>query len=106
MCVCVSQVAIPVVSVRLVKKHKTAGLVPNGIAITTDTNQKVNSKTQTYIEHPHLTVCLFVHKPHCALSLNAATKEPMEMYGTSKYQITDTNDAVFRVQRCIPVDKN
>ncbi|XP_060770582.1 GRAM domain-containing protein 2A isoform X3 [Neoarius graeffei] len=34
------KVAIPVVSVRLVKKHKTAGLVPNGIAITTDTNQK------------------------------------------------------------------
>lgn len=35
------QVAIPVVSVRLVKKHKTAGLVPNGLAITTDTGQKV-----------------------------------------------------------------
>ncbi|KAG7248037.1 hypothetical protein CRUP_038874, partial [Coryphaenoides rupestris] len=33
-------VAIPVVSVRLVKKHKTAGLVPNGLAITTDTSQK------------------------------------------------------------------
>lgn len=36
-----AQVAIPVVSVRLVKKHKTAGLVPNGLAITTDTGQKV-----------------------------------------------------------------
>ncbi|MEQ2255558.1 GRAM domain-containing protein 2A, partial [Ilyodon furcidens] len=34
------KVAIPVVSVRLVKKHKTAGLVPNGLAITTDSNQK------------------------------------------------------------------
>ncbi|XP_034382289.1 GRAM domain-containing protein 2A isoform X3 [Cyclopterus lumpus] len=34
------KVAIPVVSVRLVKKHKTAGLVPNGLAITTDTGQK------------------------------------------------------------------
>ncbi|KAL7867782.1 hypothetical protein SRHO_G00091660 [Serrasalmus rhombeus] len=34
------KVAIPVVSVRLVKKHKTAGLVPNGLAITIDTNQK------------------------------------------------------------------
>lgn len=34
------KVAIPVVSVCLVKKHKTAGLVPNGLAITTDTNQK------------------------------------------------------------------
>lgn len=36
-----SQVAIPVASVRLVKKHKTAGLVPNGLAITTDSSQKV-----------------------------------------------------------------
>lgn len=35
------QVCIPVVSVRLVKKHKTAGLVPNGLAITMDTGQKV-----------------------------------------------------------------
>ncbi|XP_056595129.1 GRAM domain-containing protein 2A isoform X1 [Triplophysa dalaica] len=34
------KVAIPVVSVSLVKKHKTAGLVPNGLAITTDTSQK------------------------------------------------------------------
>ncbi|XP_022074533.1 GRAM domain-containing protein 2A-like isoform X2 [Acanthochromis polyacanthus] len=34
------KVCIPVVSVRLVKKHKTAGLVPNGLAITTDTGQK------------------------------------------------------------------
>lgn len=30
------------VSVRLVKKHKTAGLVPNGLAITTDSGRKVN----------------------------------------------------------------
>ncbi|XP_062869376.1 GRAM domain-containing protein 2A [Trichomycterus rosablanca] len=34
------KVAIPVVSVRLVKKHKTAGLVPNGLIITTDSSQK------------------------------------------------------------------
>uniref|UniRef100_A0A3P8XA15 GRAM domain-containing protein n=1 Tax=Esox lucius TaxID=8010 RepID=A0A3P8XA15_ESOLU len=34
------KVAIPVVSVRLVKKHRTAGLVPNGLAITVDTSQK------------------------------------------------------------------
>ncbi|KAM6973112.1 GRAM domain-containing protein 2A [Aplochiton taeniatus] len=34
------KVAIPVVSVRLVKKHRTAGLVPNGLAITIDTSQK------------------------------------------------------------------
>ncbi|XP_030630768.1 GRAM domain-containing protein 2A [Chanos chanos] len=35
------KVVIPVVSVRLVKKHKTAGLVPNGLAITTDTSKYV-----------------------------------------------------------------
>ncbi|XP_046890324.1 GRAM domain-containing protein 2A isoform X1 [Hypomesus transpacificus] len=34
------KVAIPVVSVRLVKKHRTAGLVPNGLATTIDTSQK------------------------------------------------------------------
>ncbi|XP_051557157.1 GRAM domain-containing protein 2A-like [Myxocyprinus asiaticus] len=34
------KVAIQVASVRLVKKHKTAGLVPNGLAITTDSSQK------------------------------------------------------------------
>ncbi|KAJ8417952.1 hypothetical protein AAFF_G00227950 [Aldrovandia affinis] len=34
------KVIIPVASVRLVKKHKTAGLVPNGLAITMDTGQK------------------------------------------------------------------
>uniref|UniRef100_H3CW20 GRAM domain containing 2A n=1 Tax=Tetraodon nigroviridis TaxID=99883 RepID=H3CW20_TETNG len=34
------KVAIPVVSVRLVKKHKTAGLVPNGLAVTTEAGRK------------------------------------------------------------------
>ncbi|XP_029008291.1 GRAM domain-containing protein 2A isoform X2 [Betta splendens] len=34
------KVCVPVLSVRLVKKHKTAGLVPNGLAITMDTGQK------------------------------------------------------------------
>ncbi|XP_055070788.2 GRAM domain-containing protein 2A isoform X1 [Misgurnus anguillicaudatus] len=34
------KVAVPVASVRIVKKHKTAGLVPNGLAITTDSGQK------------------------------------------------------------------
>lgn len=41
-CACAgAQVCLPVVSVQLVKKHKTAGLVPNGLAITMDTGQKV-----------------------------------------------------------------
>ncbi|XP_061616942.1 GRAM domain-containing protein 2A isoform X3 [Phyllopteryx taeniolatus] len=53
------KVAIPVVSVRLVKKHKTAGLVPNGLAITTDTGQKVNGKSlslKQYMEEPTLSL--------------------------------------------------
>ncbi|XP_063102774.1 GRAM domain-containing protein 2A isoform X4 [Cavia porcellus] len=35
-----SQVVIPVVSVQMVKKHKMARLLPNGLAITTNTSQK------------------------------------------------------------------
>ncbi|XP_042181575.1 GRAM domain-containing protein 2A-like isoform X3 [Oncorhynchus tshawytscha] len=50
------KVAIPVVSLRLVKKHRTAGLVPNGLAITVDTSQKVNGKKslslKQYLEEP------------------------------------------------------
>ncbi|XP_052618661.1 GRAM domain-containing protein 2A isoform X3 [Peromyscus californicus insignis] len=34
------KVAIPVVSVQLIKKHKMARLLPNGLAITTNTSQK------------------------------------------------------------------
>lgn len=35
------QVVIPVVSVQLIKKHKTARLLPNGLAITTNASRKV-----------------------------------------------------------------
>ncbi|XP_026094322.1 GRAM domain-containing protein 2A isoform X2 [Carassius auratus] len=35
-----AQVCVPVGSVQLVKKHKTAGLVPNGLVISTDRGQK------------------------------------------------------------------
>lgn len=49
------QVCIPVVSVRLVKKHKTAGLVPNGLAITMDTGQKVPHRTGTHQRHHIIT---------------------------------------------------
>uniref|UniRef100_A0A8C6W842 GRAM domain containing 2A n=1 Tax=Nannospalax galili TaxID=1026970 RepID=A0A8C6W842_NANGA len=34
------KVVIPVVSVQMIKKHKMARLLPNGLAITTNTNQK------------------------------------------------------------------
>lgn len=36
------QVVIPVVSVQMIKKHKMARLLPNGLAITTNTSQKVS----------------------------------------------------------------
>ncbi|XP_039347457.1 GRAM domain-containing protein 2A isoform X3 [Mauremys reevesii] len=38
------KVVIPVVSVQLIKKHKTARLLPNGLAITTNASRKVSSK--------------------------------------------------------------
>ncbi|XP_069480755.1 GRAM domain-containing protein 2A isoform X3 [Ambystoma mexicanum] len=48
------KVVIPVVSVQLVKKHKTARLLPNGIAITTTASRKASSKkslsVKEYIE--------------------------------------------------------
>lgn len=37
-----TQVVIPVVSVQMIKKHKMARLLPNGLAITTNTSQKVS----------------------------------------------------------------
>lgn len=37
-----AQVVIPVVSVQMIKKHKMARLLPNGLAITTNTSQKVS----------------------------------------------------------------
>lgn len=40
-CVFALQVVIPVVSVQLIKKHKTARLLPNGLAITTNASRKV-----------------------------------------------------------------
>lgn len=40
-CVLRLQVVIPVVSVQLIKKHKTARLLPNGLAITTTASRKV-----------------------------------------------------------------
>lgn len=41
-CLSPSQVVIPVVSVQMIKKHKMARLLPNGLAITTNTSQKVS----------------------------------------------------------------
>lgn len=57
------QVPIPVVTVRLVKKHKTAGLVPNGLAITTDTGQKVTLPPYPgLLRKPKILVCRLVQR--------------------------------------------
>ncbi|KAG8507438.1 GRAM domain-containing protein 2A [Galemys pyrenaicus] len=40
------KVVIPVLSVQMIKKHKMARLLPNGLAITTNTSQKVSESSQ------------------------------------------------------------
>ncbi|XP_056269560.1 GRAM domain-containing protein 2A-like isoform X2 [Pseudoliparis swirei] len=61
------KVAIPVVSVRLVKKHKTAGLVPNGLAITTDTGQKTGfwSRYNPMLVGNVVCICVSAIKRQC-----------------------------------------
>ncbi|MBZ3883394.1 GRAM domain-containing protein 2, partial [Sciurus carolinensis] len=52
------KVVIPVVSVQMIKKHKMARLLPNGLAITTNTSQKPSSKKS-------LSVRKFPEEPEC-----------------------------------------
>ncbi|XP_074184329.1 GRAM domain-containing protein 2A isoform X4 [Rhinolophus sinicus] len=52
------KVVIPLVSVQMIKKHKMARLLPNGLAITTNTNQKPSSKKS-------LSVREFPEEPEC-----------------------------------------
>ncbi|XP_059514231.1 GRAM domain-containing protein 2A isoform X4 [Myotis daubentonii] len=61
------KVVIPVVSVQMVKKHKMARLLPNGLAITTNTSQKPSSKKS-------LSVREFSEEPECE-SLEVLTPE-------------------------------
>uniref|UniRef100_A0A8C3Y0K2 GRAM domain containing 2A n=1 Tax=Catharus ustulatus TaxID=91951 RepID=A0A8C3Y0K2_CATUS len=71
------KVVIPVVSVQLIKKHKTARLLPNGLAITTTASRKyifvslisrdsvydVLRRVCTHLQVPPLCVPLCVHGP-------------------------------------------
>lgn len=69
-CTCTPQVCIPVVSVRLVKKHKTAGLVPNGLAITMDTGQKVQVRHQDAARRQQQShKCMFLSLQYVFVSL-------------------------------------
>ncbi|XP_017269758.1 GRAM domain-containing protein 2A isoform X2 [Kryptolebias marmoratus] len=73
------KVAIPVVSVRLVKKHKTAGLVPNGLAITTDTNQKyvfVSLLSRDSVYDVLRRICTHLQVNGKSLSLKQFLEEP------------------------------
>ncbi|KAG7221752.1 hypothetical protein INR49_029135 [Caranx melampygus] len=73
------KVAIPVASVRLVKKHKTAGLVPNGLAITTDTGQKyvfVSLLSRDSVYDVLRRICTHLQVNGKSLSLKQFMEEP------------------------------
>ncbi|KAM6949906.1 GRAM domain-containing protein 2A isoform 1-T1 [Lycodopsis pacificus] len=74
------KVAIPVVSARLVKKHKTAGLVPNGLAITTDTGQKyvfVSLLSRDSVYDVLRRICTHLQVNGKSLSLKQFMEEPI-----------------------------
>ncbi|XP_040019890.1 GRAM domain-containing protein 2A isoform X3 [Gasterosteus aculeatus] len=73
------KVPIPVVTVRLVKKHKTAGLVPNGLAITTDTGQKyvfVSLLSRDSVYDVLRRICTHLQVNGKSLSLKQFMEEP------------------------------
>ncbi|CAN9499028.1 unnamed protein product [Ophioblennius macclurei] len=73
------KVCIPVVSVRLVKKHKTAGLVPNGLAITMDTGQKyvfVSLLSRDSVYDVLRRICTHLQVNGKSLSLKQFLEEP------------------------------
>uniref|UniRef100_H3CAF9 GRAM domain-containing protein n=1 Tax=Tetraodon nigroviridis TaxID=99883 RepID=H3CAF9_TETNG len=76
------KVCIPVVSVRLVKKHKTAGLVPNGLAITMDTGQKyvfVSLLSRDQVYDVLRRICTHLQVNGKSLSLKQYLEEPSSL---------------------------
>ncbi|XP_078112469.1 LOW QUALITY PROTEIN: GRAM domain-containing protein 2A [Sander vitreus] len=76
------KVLIPVVSVRLVKKHKTAGLVPNGLAITMDTAQKyvfVSLLSRDSVYDVLRRICTHLQVNGKSLSLKQYLEEPSSL---------------------------
>ncbi|KAM9854194.1 GRAM domain-containing protein 2A [Aulostomus maculatus] len=76
------KVCIPVVSVRLVKKHKTAGLVPNGLAITMDTGQKyvfVSLLSRDSVYDVLRRICTHLQVDGKSLSLKQYLEEPSSL---------------------------
>ncbi|CAF99913.1 unnamed protein product, partial [Tetraodon nigroviridis] len=73
------KVAIPVVSVRLVKKHKTAGLVPNGLAVTTEAGRKyvfVSLLSRDSVYDILRRICTHLQVNGKSLSLKQLMEEP------------------------------
>ncbi|XP_068595035.1 GRAM domain-containing protein 2A [Brachionichthys hirsutus] len=76
------KVCIPVVSVRLVKKHKTAGLVPNGLAVTMDTRQKyvfVSLLSRDSVYDVLRRICTHLQVNGKSLSLKQYLEEPSSL---------------------------
>ncbi|KAM8892582.1 GRAM domain-containing protein 2A isoform 2-T2 [Spinachia spinachia] len=76
------KVSIPVVSVRLVKKHRTAGLVPNGLAITMDTAQKyvfVSLLSRDSVYDVLRRICTHLQVNGKSLSLKQFLEEPISL---------------------------
>ncbi|XP_055363505.1 GRAM domain-containing protein 2A isoform X2 [Betta splendens] len=100
------KVAVPVVSVRLVKKHKTAGLVPNGLAITTDTGQKyvfVSLLSRDSVYDVLRRICTHLQVNGKSLSLKQLMEEPTlsldEFPAPDEFPVVDEFPAVLKWRR-------
>ncbi|GLD55867.1 GRAM domain-containing protein 2 isoform X3 [Lates japonicus] len=100
------KVAIPVVSVRLVKKHKTAGLVPNGLAITTDTGQKyvfVSLLSRDSVYDVLRRICTHLQVNGKSLSLKQFMEEPTlsldEFPTPDEFPVVDEFPSVLKWRR-------
>ncbi|XP_076863213.1 GRAM domain-containing protein 2A isoform X2 [Brachyhypopomus gauderio] len=95
------KVVIPVVSVRLVKKHKTAGLVPNGLAITTDTSQKyvfVSLLSRDSVYDVLRRICTHLQVNGKSLSLKQYLEEPGSL-STDEFPVVSDYPAVLKWRR-------
>ncbi|XP_022605418.1 GRAM domain-containing protein 2A-like isoform X2 [Seriola dumerili] len=100
------KVAIPVASVRLVKKHKTAGLVPNGLAITTDTGQKyvfVSLLSRDSVYDVLRRICTHLQVNGKSLSLKQFMEEPTlsldEFPTPDEFPVVDEFPSVLKWRR-------
>ncbi|KAJ0069612.1 hypothetical protein NL108_011112, partial [Boleophthalmus pectinirostris] len=93
------KVCIPVVSVRLVKKHKTAGLVPNGLAITIDTGQKyvfVSLLSRDSVYDVLRRICTHLQVNGKSLSLKQYLEEPSSLSMVNKKKTFQFNYRPFK----------